>query len=121
VFETAVTSGGRQVISSGSVLSFSGEPVEIRLTQNKREFLSISFVFHSPRESASQKHPAMEGKAVGQRAIQFILTGFDNPAGCGTTKPMEIALNGSRRVYLHFRVYALPDADRLIVYNLFLE
>lgn len=121
MFDTTVSSGGRELISAGCALSFSGQPVELKVTQNELEFLTLIFVFRIPEDGKGGNCPRMETRSIGLRTLEIVVSDFDNPYGCGTAEPVSVAANGRNRVYLHFRVFGLPRADKLLLYNLYLE
>jgi hypothetical protein len=113
---TVITSGGSEVVASGSVTAFSGHPIEISLGP-------LKFLFEFVTKKAVPQQNLL-ATVPQPNSLRLELTNFDNPLGTGSIKPLPVGsmtINGKNRVlYLHLRVYAIgEEADKTLNYTFY--
>jgi hypothetical protein len=115
VHAVSIKSGIADVIASGTVIGFAGNPIEISVGG-----LKFIFEFATDRTSPTQQ---MHATADDRETLRLRLTNFDNPLGSGSTQPLPVGSLSSdekqRRLYLHLRVYALGDSDKSLEYTFY--
>jgi hypothetical protein len=111
-----IRSGPMDVLASGSVIAFEGQPIEITFSA-ANETLKLIFEFSS---DVTAKEPHYQGRLSEPDTLTLTLFNFDSPLGTGTTKPQPLGNLGSRPVHLHYRVYAMDSSDKLLHYTLYL-
>jgi hypothetical protein len=101
----SASSGPAQVVDSGILISFKGEPIAIKLSPVG----SLEFRFG---DDPSQPAPRMHGELTPSGGLTIHLSNFNNPVGTGSSEPLKIGREGDQNLYLNFRVYRLggsPD------------
>ena len=117
MYHSLMFSGSKEIISTGSVISFNSEPITIKLFEETRQIVALKFIF---KQDSAIKGQSLSTEVVNDE-LQLILFNFDNPIGTGTTKPMNFAQYGKKTLYLHFRVTSLSDSDRTLYYSIYAE
>jgi hypothetical protein len=114
----SVKSGPAEVIASGSVFSFNGNPVELAIG-------GISLIFEFEQDKTRQEH-AIDPKTPDEKTVKLTLINFDSSLGLGSTAPLRFGILKGRQLYFHFRVYGLgsrvdgsPAVDHLLYYCFF--
>ena len=107
--EVKITSAGKEIISSGSFMTFDTTGGEIAV-QN----LVIKFRFFTDTNGIR-----MDNKVDGV-SLCVNLYNFNNVMGTSTTVPMEIGKLMGRRLFLGFHVNGLDSGLKLINYTLYL-
>jgi hypothetical protein len=108
-----IKSGTKEVIASGTVISFEGNPIGF-------EIENIKFIFEFVDE---------EGKAgtdvnftsPEERTLKITLKNFKNPLGTGNQKPMAVGTFHGLRLFLSYRVYQLEGSDKTLDYTFYTE
>ena len=109
----SASSGPAQVVDSGVLISFKGEPIAIKLNPVG----SLEFRF---ADDPSQPAPRMHGELTPSGALTIHLTNFNNPVGTGSSEPLRIGREGDQTLYLNFRVYRLGGSpDRTLHYTIY--
>ncbi len=109
----SASSGPAQIIASGILISFKGEPISMKL--NPVGNLEFRFA-DDPRQQA----PRMHGELSPSGSLAIHLTNFNNPAGTGNSEPLKIGREDDRTLYLNFRVYRLGGSpDRTLHYTIY--
>ena len=109
----SASSGPAQVVDSGILISFKGEPIAIKLNPVG----SLEFRF---ADDPSQPAPRMHGELTPSGALTINLTNFNNPIGTGSSEPLRIGREGDQTLYLNFRVYGLGGSpDRTLHYTIY--
>lgn len=117
MYNTFVFSEGKEIISSGSIISFNGEPITIKVNEDSVPMFTLKFVF---QERSDVKDPKLS-TTVSNDTMIFTLTNFNNPIGSGTHTPIDFATYKNRNLYLHFRVNALSNSDKTFYYTIYAE
>jgi len=109
-------SGPAEVVTSGSVISFLGNPITITF-KAEDEILKLIFEFRDEKE---KKEPRMEVSLPNPETLKIILFNFRDPLGLGTGKPARIGTIGNRNLYLQYRVYPISGSlDKILHYTLY--
>ena len=117
MYQTQLFSKNKEIVSSGSVISFIGEPITLKLFDDDRQVVVLQFCFQKDVENKQQYMQT----AISGDTLIFTLTNFDNPLGVGTTKPIDFAKYKGKKLYIHFRVTNLTDSDRTLHYSIYAE
>jgi hypothetical protein len=110
-----VASGMSDVIASGSVISFKGAPITVTFGP-KDQRLRMTFEFG---KTIAGQDLHVEQLVEGA-PLRLILTNFGDPLGSGSALPIQLGTLQDRPLLLNFRVYPLRDADKTIVFTLYL-
>jgi hypothetical protein len=114
-----ITSGPADVIASGTIISFEGNPVKIKFGPADGR-LTIIFSFENKKDQNGESNPYMNVKSLDSKTAEFKLFNFNNSLGNGTINPLPIGTLWDKKLYLHFYVYAQGGArDKIIHYTLF--
>lgn len=92
MYHSLMFSGSKEIISTGSVISFNSEPITIKLFEETRQIVALKFIF---KQDSAIKGQSLSTEVVNDE-LQLILFNFDNPIGTGTTKPMNFAQYGKK-------------------------
>ena len=116
--QALVQSGPAEVIASGTVIAFQGNPISIQFGFPMP--LTVEFEFETDTENPGK--PRFHTSAWGEHVLQLRLTNFDNSLGSGTVKPIPFGQRHERQLWIHFRVYKLGSSeDRTLHYTIFQE
>lgn len=115
MYRTSIFSEQKEIVSSGTVISFNNEPITLQVFEDTTKVFTMKFVFKNNEE---EKDPALSAEVVDDELI-LTLTNFNNPIGSGSTKPINFATYKGFPMYLHFRVSALSDSDRTLYYSIY--
>ena len=109
-----VKSGSVDVIDSGVVISFAGNPISLQYPD-----LSIKIVFEF--KAGEEGRGTYVDSAVPEAGTLLMsLYNFDDRFGAGTIKPMRIGKFEGRRLYVQLRVYTLQGSpDKTLQYSLY--
>lgn len=86
MYRTSIFSEQKEIISSGTVISFNNEPITLKLFEDTTNVVTLKFVF---KNNPEEKKEALSGKVINDTLV-LTLTNFNNPIGSGTTKPMYL-------------------------------
>lgn len=114
-----ISSGPAEVIDSGTVISFAGNPIKLSY---KDLDIAIVFEFTTDEEnkSAHVSGSYVEGDVTEPGILKLTLHNFDDRFGAGTVKPMPIGKYEGRRLYIQLRVYTLLGSpDKTLEYTLY--
>jgi len=105
-------SSGKDIISTGSIHSFTSDNLEITL-------LGLTFIFEFLTDKEGKQR--LEKESLSTKVLKLKIFNFNNPLGTGTTKPIEMGTINNRKLYLAFTVYALDkDSLKLFQYTFFM-
>lgn len=111
-----IESGPAEIVASGSVIAFSGNPITITYGTTDKP-LKLVFAF---KDEEGREDLKVEGSVHDPVTLKLTLYNFKNPLGSGTTDPMPIGTLGGRRLYIHYRVYQLTgSSDKMLVYSIY--
>jgi hypothetical protein len=110
-----VKSGPAEIVSSGTVIGFSGHPIEIAFGTPKGK-LTVVFKFEDDIE---QPGPHLHGQSQGNTLLTLTLHNYLASLETGSAGPFEIGHFSGRRLLLSFRVHGLKDADPLLHFTLY--
>lgn len=117
MYRTTIVAGDKQVLCSGTVISFDNSPITIEMFDDCQSVVKLQFIFNNDE--------AIEGESMSTAVIEdtlcFTLTNFNNPIGTGNTAPISFAKYKKLRLYLQFRVTSLNDVDRTLYYTIYAD
>lgn len=113
----SIQTGNQDVIASGVVSSFAGQPIEITIVAvNVRTTVVFQFIDDGPPGTV----PVLEFAGT-NRGVNVLLRNFGQGLGTGTVAPLRLGDVDGRVLSLHLRVTALRDSqDRWLTYTFFL-
>lgn len=114
--QVEIKSGSAEIIASGSVIAFNGNPIEISYGPSI-ERLTLIFAF----KDDGQLETRIDATKPNPNALQFNLYNFRNPLGSGTSRPVPIGTLAGQKLYLHYRVYDIGNSDKTIHYTIYLS
>lgn len=112
------SSGGRQVIAHGSIISFNNDAVQLLLRDITRpgDDFSLQFVF---LKDENNKEARLTSQGSGKELV-YSLYNFNDTLGRGMFAPREFARAGDTRFLISFIVYCLGnDMARKISYSIY--
>lgn len=108
-----ITSGGLDVLVSGTVNTFDPSGVQF-------QFGGLAFVMKFGT-SASGGSPSMQITQPVPSTLEINLTNFDGAIGTGTTAPIEVGTYVGHRLFLSFVITALgPAATKTVHFTFYL-
>ena len=117
MYRTQLFSNNKEIIASGTAISFNDEPITIKLFDDAQQVVLMQFSFEKDTEDKNQRMQT----SIADDTLIFTLVNFDNPLGTGTNKPINFASYNSKTLYIHFRVTSLQDSDRTLYYSIYAE
>jgi len=109
-----VKSGPAEVIDSGTIISFSGNPISLHYPD-----LGIKIVFEF-KVGEEDRGTYVDSSVPEPGTLQLTLFNFDDRFGAGTIKPMRIGKYEGRRLYVQLRVYTLQGSpDKTLQYTVY--
>ena len=111
-------SGSADILATGTVIAFSGNPIEIEFGVGD-DRLKIIFVFKD-EEGKDSKDLRTEGKSLDDSTLQITFFNFSNPLGSGSSKPIDFGALNNRRLYINYRIYELREGDKTLHYTIYL-
>jgi hypothetical protein len=109
-----VESGPAEVIDSGTVISFSGNPISLHYPD-----LGIKIIFEF-KVGEEGRGTSVESGVPEPGTLKLTLYNFDDRFGAGTIKPMRIGKYEGRRLYVQLRVYTLQGSpDKTLQYTVY--
>ena len=113
-FAKTVKSGPADVIDSGTVISFSGNPISLHYAD-----LGIKIVFEF-KVGEEDRSAYVDSGVPEPGTLLMTLYNFDDRFGAGTIKPMRIGKYEGRRLYIQLRVYTLQGSpDKTLQYTVY--
>jgi hypothetical protein len=113
-FAKTVKSGSADVIDSGTVISFSGNPISLHYAD-----LGIKIIFEF-KVGEEDRNAYVDSGVPEPGTLKMTLYNFDDRFGAGTIKPMRIGKYEGRRLYIQLRVYTLQGSpDKTLQYTVY--
>ncbi len=107
----------QQVISSGTIIQFNNQPIELKLGLVDFPLSVILKFVNTNTEEMNLVPDIIDGQTL---SLEF--HNYNNPLGTGSSKPLKIADYQGKHIYLNYRVYSLNDtADKTIHYSFYLS
>ena len=75
MYRTSIFSEQKEIVSSGTVISFNNEPITLQVFEDTTKVFTMKFVFKNNEE---EKDPALSAEVVDDELI-LTLTNFNNP------------------------------------------
>jgi hypothetical protein len=109
-----VESGPAEVIDSGTVISFYGNPISLHYPD-----LGIKIIFEF-KMGEEGRGTYVDSGVPEPGILKLTLYNFDDRFGAGTIKPMRIGKYEGRRLYVQLRVYTLQGSpDKTLQYTVY--
>jgi hypothetical protein len=109
-------SGPAEVVASGTVIGFRGNPIEVDLGPGS---LKIRFRFID--EADGNQPPRVEGDNVSDKTLQLSFFNFTSPVGTGSIEPLWLGTENREEaaILLHYRIYALNSSDKTLQFTVY--
>ena len=116
--DARITTANYEVINSGLVTSFNGEPISITLNPSTRPF-TLTFKF---LRDESMNGENIDAETPNNNEVILTLTNFINPLGTGTIRPIGFATSGDgKRLFVNFYVYVVGKSSPTLQYTIYKE
>lgn len=111
-----ITTANCEVINSGLVTSFNGEPISITLLEMPKP---ITLIFSFNQDESTEDH-SVRVETSNDYEIILRLTNFNNPLGTGTIHPIGFATNSEgKNLYINFYVYLVGRSSSTLHYTIY--
>ena len=111
-----IKSGPTNIITSGTVISFNKNPIEIIFgPANGRLKLIIEF-----EEDKEIKGTSVKPSITSKDTLNLKLINYNNSLGTGNKKPLVFGNIEGRELYLNYRVFPLNEWDKTVHYTIYL-
>lgn len=116
----AIFSGPYEVIESGSVIQFPGQP--LRLAPALNGSFVVIFEFQDDVVSTTPAEPTTNVNVVQPTppVVRFLMRNFRNPLGIGNIEPIRLGMVAGRALFISYRVYHLDNASKTLDYTFYL-
>jgi len=114
-----IKSGNADIIASGTVMSFEGNPIEIEFGEPKNRLKLIN-VFQDEKGKGDLRVEAIN---IDDNTLKITFFNFKNPHGSGNTKPLSFGTYEGRRLYINYRIFDLnpnENIDKTLHYTIYL-
>lgn len=116
--DVKINTANYEVINSGLVTSFNGEPISITLYSSPVPF-KLTFKFFKDESHDEQK---MDAETPNNHEVILKLTNFGNPLGTGTVRPVGFATAGDgKKLFINFYVYVVGESSPTLHYTIYKE
>jgi hypothetical protein len=112
-----IKSGPTEVIASGTVIGFAGNPIEITFGPSD-ERLKLLFAF---QDEEGEAEPRLETEVLDSTTLKLTMFNIKSPLGGGSIVPMPIGDMRGQRLYVHLRIAHLHGSDRMVHYSIYLS
>ena len=112
--DVRITSGSSEVLATGTVIQFKGNPITIELE-------GLKFIIHFIDEKGTDKRMRAESNVPDSLTLDITFFNFDNPLGTGSESPLRVATLSNRQLYFHYRIYHLEEGDKTFQFTFFVE
>lgn len=101
------SSSNYSIIDSGTAMTFDNQAtLQLKLVLDQSFFFTVQILFI---KSDGGERELMQSADTKTNTISLSCKNFDNALGTGTNKPIELATYQSKKIFLHFWVYALGE------------
>jgi len=115
--DVLIKSSSAEVVATGTVISFNGEPIEISYGPTESR-LKLILIFKSENETS--KKLKIIPKLISNTVLELHMYNFDNTLGTGTLRPILIGTLGGKNLYVHLRTGGItPESDKTIHFTLY--
>lgn len=104
MLDTTIVTGPVEVITSGTVIAFENNPIDITVPLTN---FNMTISFHFKDDEGENIDPSADFEAVSSTFLKVTLNNFTNNLGSGSKTPIRIARHQDKQVYIQFRVYSL--------------
>lgn len=114
-----IKSGNADIIASGTVISFEGNPIEIEFGKPENRLKLINIF----QDEKGKDDLSVEAINIDDNTLKITFFNFKNPLGSGNTKPLPFGTYEGRQMYINYRISDLnPDknTDKTLYYTIYL-
>lgn len=113
--ETTIISGPVEVISTGSVIAYWQQPIELNVVLEDFT-LRLIFKFEETEDKTMKAVPTI----VENDRLEILFTNYSSSLGAGNAQPLGIGSSLGRQLTLSYRIYTLTEgADKLLHYTIY--
>jgi hypothetical protein len=110
--------GDYEVISSGSVIAFADEPVDMIFNIKNREF-KFRVIFAEDTVNCEER---CEFENAGPETVNINIINSLSAFGTGPSEPQKLGATGNRDLLFSYRVYTLSETnEKLLHYTWYLK
>ncbi|MBM4307392.1 MAG: hypothetical protein FJ123_11740 [Deltaproteobacteria bacterium] len=110
-----IKSGPVEVVGSGTVIAFSGNPIEITIG-SADDSIKVIFAF---LDEEGKTDVRVEAKLLDNKTLKITLFNHRTPLGVGSSEPIPIGTAAGLRLYMNYRVFGFPGGDKTIHYTFY--
>ncbi|WP_059170229.1 DUF6864 domain-containing function [Bacillus sp. FJAT-27445] len=110
-------SGTSEIVSSGLLIQFNKNPIEINVDLKGIPFKFIFDFIDAPNIS----EPKITASSPNSSTLILNLYNFNNPLGQGSKSPLNIGSINNSFIYLNFRVSTFNEGDKTLHYSIYLS
>lgn len=110
-----IKSGVADIISSGTIIAFKGNPIEIIFGKTKQLKIILKF-----ENEIDKSEPRVVRKVIAPKTLEFTFFNFKDPLGLGNLEPYLIGRMNGRKLYFSYRIYPLKEKDSTIHYTIYM-
>lgn len=110
-----IKSGPVEIVGSGTVIAFSGNPIEITIGPPDGS-IKIIFAFFDEEGKTDVR---VEAKLLDNETLKITLFNHRTTLGVGSSEPIPIGTTAGLRLYMNYRVFGFPGGDKTIHYTLY--
>jgi len=111
-----IKTGDKDVLETGSVISFGKEPVEFTLNDPLSGDMVLRLVFV---DDQSKTIFEVQTELINQTTLEFRLINFNVITGIGNAEPISLGTLAGRRLFFNYRVYSLNNSDMKTIHYTF--
>jgi hypothetical protein len=115
--DVKVESQSVEVIASGTVIAYAGEPIKISFGPSA-DRMNIIIVFKD--EAAKVSESGVKANIIDSNTLQLTFLNVNAQMGYGSTKPFSIGTIENKRVYMQYRIYDIGiGCDKMFHYSFY--
>jgi hypothetical protein len=112
-----IKSGDTEVVASGTLFSFFGNPVTVEFGDSDTHF-SIQFIFST---DATTRESSATVRQKRTNAVDIELTNYNQSLTSGTQEPLQIGTYGECPLFVHFRGTGFGRGDVELRFSAFVQ
>ena len=112
-----IKSGPTEIISTGTIISFEKNPIEIVIGPS--DFKIILKFNDEEGAKGDSSDLRIVAKQIDNVTLEVTFFNFIDPLGTGNLEPAQIGKIGGYKIYFNYRIYPLKDSDKTIHYTIY--
>lgn len=113
--DITIKAGPFEVIASGIVITFKKNPIELTFGSPNKP-MKLIMVF---QDEEGKEEKRVKPNYIDANTLEVTFINFKNSVGTGSKEPIPFAKLEGRQLYLNYRIYSLPDADKTFHYTIY--